>query len=311
MTSNVTPIPTRTPAARRIDASRAAILALSLCATLAACDRSATQTAAAPPAATVDTPAVAPAADASAEWMPGVDTTVPPPAAAAVLAAAYGAKADAALPDGRQAAFWRGYAYRAGGQERYTAFVDTVAPSENGMPQPEQQAELAQITYTLRDGAWQPGAPQTDVGRFGGMGRAPEADPGRVELTYTVAPDKALLALPSATVATGGVRVRAYEVFLYAGADGAWRHVGTVQSGVDYSASCRQGPSTPDTECVRNNGSLRFDAPAAGGGMPAITVNFTGSTRGDDGAIRPAGPADSRTYRYDAATATYADSAGQ
>lgn len=314
MTSNVTPISTLAPAARRIDAWRAAALALSLCATLAACDRSAAPTMAAPPAATADAtadaPAPAPAADASIAWMPGVDTTVPPPAAEAVLAAAYGAKADAALPDGRQAAFWRGYAYRVGGQARYTAFVDTVAPSENGMPQPEQQAELAQITYTLRDGAWQAGTPQGGIGRFGGMGRAPDVDAGRVELTYTVAPDKALLALPSATVATGGARVRAYEVFLYAGTDGAWRHVGTVQSGVDYSASCRQGPSTPDTECVRNSGSLRFDAPAAGA-MPDIIVNFTGSTRGEDGAIRPAGPADTRTYRYDAATATYADSASQ
>lgn len=307
MTPRTTPIPTSFPAARRIDASRAAILALSLCATLVACDRSAAPPTAASPAATVDAPAAAPVADASVAWMPGVDTTVPPPAAEAVLAAAYGAKADAALPDGRQAAFWRGYAYRAGGQARYTAFVDTVAPGENGMPQPEDQAELAQITYTLRDGAWQAGTPQTGIGRFGGMGRAPEADAGRVELTYPVAPDKALLALPSAMVATGGVRVRAYELFLYAGADGAWRHVGTVQSGVDYSASCRQGASTPDTECVRNSGSLRFDAPAAGA-MPDITVNFTGSTRGDDGAIRPAGSADTRTYRYDAATETYADS---
>jgi hypothetical protein len=300
MTANATPL------SCRIHALRVTALALSLCATLAACDRSAAPTATAP---TGTAPAAAPAAAEPAELIGAAETSVPVPAEAAVLAA-FGAKAGTAMAEaaGRDVGFWRGYAYRVAGQDRYTAFVDAAAPGENGMPQPEQQAGIAQLTYTLRDGVWQPAAPQADVGRFGGMGRAPEADTGRVELTYTVAPDKALLALPSATVATGGVRVRGYEIFLYADTDGAWRHLGTVQSGVDYSASCRQGPSTPDTECVRNNGSLRFEAPA-GGGMPDIVVNFTGSTRGDDGAIRAAGPDDARTYRYDAATAAYVDSA--
>lgn len=302
MTSNATPL-----SSCRIDALRATALALSLCATLAACDRSPAPTAVASPAPGA-APAAASAAAGPAELIGAAETSVPVPTEAAVLADAYGIKAGTTLADGRDVGFWRGYAYRVAGQDRYTAFVDAVAPAENGMPQPDQQADIAQVTYTLRDGVWQPAAPQTGVGRFGGMGRAPEADTGRVELTYTVAPDKALLALPSATVATGGVRVRGYEVFLYAAADGAWRHLGTVQSGVDYSASCRQGPSTPDTECVRNNGSLRFEAPAAGG-MPDIIVNFTGSTRGDDGAIRTAGPDDTRTYRYDAATAAYVDSA--
>lgn len=304
MTSNATSLSCRID-----DALRVTALALSLCATLAACDRSP-----APPATASPTPGAAPAAAPAvaepAELIGPAQTAVPVPSEEAVLAAVYGtgAKAGTALADGRDVGFWRGYAYRVAGEDRYTAFVDAVAPGANGMPQPDQQVEIAQVTYTLRDGAWQPAAPQTGVGRFGGMGRAPEADTGRVELTYTVAPDEALLALPSTTVATGGVRVRGHEVFLYAAADGAWRHLGTVQSGVDYSASCRQGPSTPDTECVRNNGSLRFEAPAAGG-MPDIVVNFTGSTRGDDGAIRAAGPDDARTYRYDAAIAAYVDSA--
>jgi hypothetical protein len=302
MTSNATPL------SCRIDALRATALALSLCATLAACDRSPASTATAPTASTAAAPAATPAASVVPAELIGVaETAVPVPTEEAVLAA-YGAKAGTTLADGRDVGFWRGYAYRVAGRDRYTAFVDAAAAGESGMPQPEQQADIAQVTFTLRDGVWQPATPQTGVGRFGGMGRAPEADAGRIELTYTVAPDKALLVLPSATVATGGVRVRGHEVFLYAAADGAWRHLGTVQSGVDYSASCRQGPSTPDTECVRNNGSLRFEAPAAGG-MPDIIVSFTGSTRGDDGAIRAAGPADTRTYRYDAATSTYIDGA--
>jgi hypothetical protein len=297
----------RAVAARSADALRAAAFALSLCCALAACDRA---SAPEPPVATpAPTPVVAPPAATPAELMAVPETSVPVPAAGSVLALVYGASAGAdegILSDGRKIGFWRGYAYRTAGQDRYTAFVHAVALASGDMPQPAQQAELAQITYTLRDGAWQPGAPQTGVGRFGGMGRAPNVDADRVELTYTVAPDKALLALPSAMTATGGVRVRAYELLLFTAADGAWRHVGSVRTGVDHSAGCREGAATPEAACVRNSGSLRFDTPDTGA-MPEIAVNFSGSTRGDDGAVRPAGPADSRTYRYDEAAASYVD----
>ena len=41
--------------------------------------------------------------------------------------------------------FWHGYAYRSGGEERYTAFVHAAAPNANGIAPPGQQVELAQL----------------------------------------------------------------------------------------------------------------------------------------------------------------------
>ena len=295
-------------------ATQAAALAFVLSLALIACKPAAETPAAAAPAADATTPAAASkptaAPSAGAELLAPAEAQTPVPADSAALAAAFGqaddGRAERLLPDGRQVAFWHGYAYRSGEQERYTAFVHAVAPAEGGLAPPGQQVDLAQITYTLRDGAWQAAAPQTDVGRFGGAGRAPDSDDGRIALTYTVSPEEALLALPGSMVATGGARVDAYELFLYAPGNGQWRHAGTVRAGVDYSASCDAGPATPDDRCVRNTGGLRFEASAAGA-KPDIVVTFTGSVRGDDGAIRAAGPADAVTYRYDAASGAYTE----
>ncbi|MFZ5635519.1 MAG: hypothetical protein ACOY82_02920 [Pseudomonadota bacterium] len=289
---------------------RVAALTLALSLPLAACDRApapAPEGDAVPQAAR---PAASSAPAAVAELLMPAQTQTSPPADSAALAAAFGQPDDGSvertLPDARQAGFWHGYAYRTGEEERYTAFVHAVAPAEGGLASPGQQVDLVQITYVLRDGAWQPAAPQTDVGRFGGAGRAPTFDEARIPLAYTVSADEALLALPSSMVATGGARVDAYEIFLYAPGTGAWRHAGVVRAGVDQSAGCDAGSETPDTRCVRNTGGLRFSSSAAGN-RPDIQVTFSGSVRGEDGAIRAAGPADAVTYRYDTDTGIYTE----
>jgi hypothetical protein len=291
-----------------------AILALVLSLALIACKPAQQAPAATAPAAGTATPAASskPTATSTAvaDILAPAQTETPVPADSAALAAAFGqaddGHAERALPDGRQAGFWRGHAYRSGNEERYTAFVHAVAPTEGGLAPPGQQVALAQITYTLRDGAWQAAVPQADVGRFGGAGRAPDVDDSRIALTYTISPDETLLALPGSMVATGGAQVDAYELFLYASDSGRWRHVGTVRAGVDHSASCDAGPATPVERCVRNTGGLRFEASAAGA-KPDIVVTFSGSVRGDDGTIRAAGSADTTTYRYDAASGVYAE----
>lgn len=299
-------------------AVRAAALALSLTLALAACDRSAGPSGAAVEgtvaAGGASSPSAQPLSTASAGALLAAATAeAAAPDTGTVLSAVYGGNdpgaTEYALTDGRYVGFWHGYAYRSGDDERYTAFVHAAAPSGNGIAAPGQQVELAQLTYTLRDGAWEAGKPQTGVGRFGGLGQPPQFDADRLVLTYTVSPQRALVALPSAVSATGGVQIQAYEMFLLDNR-GEWRHTGTIQSGADYSASCKDGPATPDTKCVRNVGRLRFDQ-AADGAMPVITMNFSGSTRSDDGAIRALGAADAKTYRYDDATASYGESLKQ
>lgn len=299
-------------------AARIAVLTLSLTLALAACDRSAGQSGAEGETAAAAVVAPSPSAplpstaSAGALLAPATAEAAPPENGAA-LSAVYGGNdagaTEYALADGRYVGFWHGYAYRSGDDERYTAFVHAAAPSGNGIAAPGQQVELAQLTYTLRDGAWEAGKPQTGVGRFGGLGQPPQFDADRLTLTYPVSPQRALLALPSVVAATGGVQIQAYEVFLLDGR-GDWRHAGTLPSGADYSASCKNGPSTPDTECERNVGRLRFDATAEGA-MPVVTINFSGSVRDDSGAIRASGPDDAKTYRYDEATASYGESAAQ
>ena len=300
---------------RRFGRSRVPLAAaLALCACLLACERTAPSATAAPepPAASAPAPATQPASAPAAGGDPlvPVEPAVAVPDGAQVLAAAFGLPADGpaerALPDGRQAGFWSGYAYRSRGEDRYTAFVHAVAPAEGGLAPPGQQVDLAQVTYVLRDGAWRSGPAQTDVGRFGATGRAPEFDATRIALTYTVSADEVLLALPSAMSAPGGARVEAYEVFRYAASDGTWHHAGTVRAGVDQSAGCPAGGATPATACVRNRGGLRF-LPASAGAFPEIRVSFSGSVRGDDGAIREAGAADDVTYRYDPGIGGYAE----
>lgn len=295
------------------DMTRTVVLTLSLTLALTACDRAAEQ-----PQSAIETTAVTVAepspAKSSADALLTIATAdVAAPKNSASLSAVYGGNdkntVEYALPDGRYVGFWHGYAYRSGNEERYTAFVYAAAQNDNGIAPPGQQVELAQLTYILRDGAWQPGKPQTGVGRFGGLGQPPQFDANRLVLTYTVSPQRALVALPSAVSATGGVRIQAYEMFLLDDR-GEWRHTGIIQSGADYSASCKDGSATPDTKCVRNVGRLRFDQ-AADGAMPVITMNFSGSTRGDDGAIRALGAADAKTYRYDDATASYGESLKQ
>ncbi len=305
MRANEIPTQSGGVARARLDALRIVALALPLGLALAACDRTAATPAstAEPVAATAVDPVAAPA---SAKALLGAATAdAPPPTGSAALGAVYGGNdknaAEYALPDGRYVGFWQGYAYRSGDEERYTVFVHAAPPAANGIAPPGQQVELAQITYTLRDGAWQPAKPQVDVGRFGGLGQPPQFDADRLVLTYEVSPKRALLAMPSAVAATGGVQIKAYELFSLDD-HGEWHHAGTVQAGADYSASCKDGPATPDTACVRNSGGLRFD-PSANGVMPIITVSFSGSVRGEDGAIRPSSSEDARTYRYNDAAA--------
>lgn len=293
----------------RVDAVRIVALSLSLTLAVAACDLSAEQPLAGVENAVSAPVAPSPSVSSAGALLAAATADAAAPANSAVLSAVYGGNDQGAneyaLSDGRYVGFWHGYAYRSGGEERYTAFVHAAAPNANGIAPPGQQVELAQLTYTLRDGAWQSGKAQTDVGRFGGSGRPPQFDADRLALTYTVSPQRALLALPSDVAATGGARIEAYEMFLLDDRS-HWRHAGTLQSGADYSASCKDGPATPDTECVRNVGRLRFDQ-AAGGAMPVVTIDFSGSIRSDDGAIRALGKDDAKTYRYDDATASYGE----
>ncbi len=215
-----------------------------------------------------------------------------------------GRLSDSRLADGREAAFWYGYRYRSGGLDRYTAFASAAKPNESGFPAPDEQVALARITYTLNNnGAWRADAAQTDVGAFGALGRAPDVDAARAPVAFDISADRALLAVPTVFFATGAT-ISGYALFAFDAGAGRWRYLGDAKTGEDLSANCADGPSTPDTDCVRNTGSLRLDATAVGT-MPAIVVTRTGSTRGDDGAIRPLTERDAIVYRYDDAVARY------
>jgi hypothetical protein len=299
---------------RTFPSFRLCLATLALSSSLAACERAPDpQPAAAGDAAAPTAPAQATSTAVVTELLLPAGASTSPPADSAALATAFAQPDDGsverALPDGRQVGFWHGYAYRSGEQERYTAFVYASAATDGPAP-PGQQVDLAQITYTLRDGVWQANAPQSAVGRFGAAGRAPSFDRQRIALTYTVSADEALLALPASMAATGGAQVATYELFRHAPGSGEWRHVGSIRAGIDHSAACDAGAATPADRCVRNTGGLRFLQDSAGA-RPAIVVTFSGSVRADDGTVRDAGPQDAKTYRYDEASGAYAESPRQ
>jgi hypothetical protein len=285
--------------------TRFVIVCLALIVALSACKRPE------PAAVPVETAAsAAPEPSAAQPLLGAAIAQVAAPAAAAVLSAIYGEATNTGdaktLADGRQAAFWYGYRYRSGGQERYTAFAFTAKPDESGFPAPDERVALARITYTLDNGAWRADAAQTDVGEFGGLGRAPEIDTERAPLLHEVSAARALLGVPTTFFATGAT-IAGYELFAFDAEDGRWRSVGDVKTGEDHSASCTDGPSTLDTACVRNTGILRFQANATGA-MPVIVVSRSGSARGDDGVIRALSADDTTAYRYDPTTARYVES---
>jgi hypothetical protein len=229
-----------------------------------------------------------------------------PPLPAAVLTAIYGEAADSdskTLADGREAGFWYGYRYRSGGQERYTAFAFAATPNDSGFPAPDERVALARITYTFDNGTWRADAAQTDVGEFGALGRAPEPDATREAVAHEVSAERAVLAVPATFFATAAM-VASYQLFAFETKDGRWRFLGSVKTGEDHSANCADGPSTPDTACVRNVGTLGFEA-GKDGAMPTIVVARNGSTRDGDGAIRALTSADAATYRYNAASGRY------
>jgi hypothetical protein len=278
-----------------------ACLALSFA--LTACKR---DSPAAPPANASATPAPATTVPAVQPLLSAPAAQSDPPAPATVLTAIYGENADGGsktLADGREAGFWYGYRYRSDGQERYTAFAFAAPSNDSGFPAPDERVALARITYTLDNGAWHADAVQTDVGEFGALGRAPEPDASREVVTHEVSAERALLAVPTTFFATGAT-IAGYELFAFETKDGRWRFLGSVKTGEDHSANCADGPSAPDTACVRNAGALRFEA-GQDGAMPAIVVARSGSTRGEDGSIRALTSADASTYRHDAASGRY------
>ncbi len=290
-------------AARRRNAIAWLLLSAAL-AGLVACERAPADG----PADATTPAATLPAAATPASPVLGASTAqTAVPSAAAVLAAIYGDEGGSSdsqtLADGREAAFWYGYRYRSGGRDRYTAFAAAAKPNESGFPAPDEQVALARISYSLDNGAWRADAAQTDVGEFGALGRAPEVDAARAPLAFDTAADRALLGVPTAFFATGAT-ISGYALFAFEAKDGRWRYLGDVKTSEDHSANCADGPSTPNTACVRNTGTLRLDA-TADGAMPAIVVTRTGSARGDDGAIRALTERDAIVYRYDEAAARY------
>jgi hypothetical protein len=230
------------------------------------------------------------------------------PENSAALAAIYGEKGDGSdaysLSDGRSIGSWYAYAYRVEDVGYYTVFAHAAKPSETGMPTPGQTVALSQVTYQMAGDVWKAVSSQDSIGDFGGSGRAPNVDTARKPETYTVDPTTAVLAIPSTMLATGGVSVFGYELMMFSKADRHWRYLGKVDAGADYSLSCKDGPATPDSECVRNRGTIRF-VRSPMGGLPAIVVELTGTTRDQDGKIRALHSGDALNYRYDDQSSAY------
>lgn len=251
--------------------------------------------------------------DTATAGVPDAALAVPPPDADAVLDAIFGTEGPGAagsvddgraLPDGRLAAFWRGQTFALDGAGWHVGFATTVESSD--YPAPDDAVGIAQATWRFADGAWQPVSTADPIGRFGGRGRAPDADGAQDARVFDAGGGRVLLAMPTAVAANAGIVVHAYELFAGDGDPLAWRHVGRLPAGSDNRAGCSDAPGGP-VPCASAAGTLEFIAAPASSPAPWPTLRLAlqGTVVEGPGQVRETTADDVVELRFDAVSGQY------
>lgn len=207
------------------------------------------------------------------------------------------------LANGATVNFWHGVTFNVQGQTYYTGFAwispAVPGPQQDDYPDPARQAVLAQATFVLGEDAqapWRWEGSELAIGQFGSHGRGNAVDAHGQAQTLPLHNGDLLLAVPSLQDLPGETG-RALEILHFRAAlptaveDRRWRHLGTLQTGSDNTASC--GQANPRIACRTVHGVVRFiDEP--GQRFPVISVAYPDT--GVEAAVE---------YRYDAGSRTY------
>lgn len=211
------------------------------------------------------------------------------------------------LPDGRFASVWLGQSFALEGKPYFVGLTTTSSSKE---PSAVDELDVGAASYA--GDSKTPLATNQQVGKTyagGAGGNAPEPDSDRKTVAAAPTATRAVFARPTLYSAQMGTLIQAYEIFAFDAASGAVTYAGSINSGSDNGAGC--GGETK-ISCITNSGQLELlpANPMSWGEWPVIRVTMTGDILGDDGAVRPAGPNDILTYKFDTASGQYAEVKG-
>ena len=243
------------------------------------------------------------------------DAQLDTPSAGEVIAAITNEKGDGSgsyeVTNGSWAHFWYGQTYKIDGVFYYTAFIYQTPefygkPEEQGEPVPATQAKIAQATFkksaTGAEKPWDFVGAEPYIGSFGSYEKGDDVDESRQVITYQADFERYFLAIPTQSLAAGGVVVSSYEIF-WRSREGQWKYAGYIISGEDNSAGCAESKDSGVPPCVQNTGKLVFVAKS--GTMPDIQVKMTGATIDGSGKAKTLEEQDSNIYYYNQQSGHY------
>jgi hypothetical protein len=214
------------------------------------------------------------------------------------------------VANGSWAHFWYGQSYKINGVFYYTAFIYQTPdfygkPEEREEPAPGAQATIAQATFKRAAlGAQRPwdfvGA-EPYIGKFGSYEKGDDVDETRQVIAFGANSENYFWAVPTQSLAGGGVAVSAYEIF-QRNQEGRWKYAGYIFSGEDNSAGCADSADSGLPVCIVSIGQLTFVSKS---GMPEIQVKMSGTTVDAPGKVRILGEQDTHIYRYEQKSGHY------
>lgn len=250
-------------------------------------------------------------------------SSVSPPTAGNVLHTIYGVDGTSAVSyavdDDSTVAYWYGHAFDFEGKHYFTGFAyktpEKVTDEEKAaLPDPEGTVAISQATFLLdRSMGTKPWALQEAdgyVGEFGSDEKPLAVDDKRKPQSVETRDGRLLLAIPTSDFAAG-VTTTGFALFVFDPGevvkirDKHWAYVGHIVTGTDNELACDEGNVMP---CASSRGTLTFQPPADGTGLPTLQVAVTGTTIASPGKTRTLGAADTMTYAYDGRTNSYGQS---
>ena len=214
------------------------------------------------------------------------------------------------VSNGSWAHFWYGQTYKIDGVFYYTAFIYQTPdfngkPEERGEPAPATQASIAQATFKKSDSnaekPWDFVGSEPDIGTFGSYEKGDDVDESRQVITFQTGSERYFWAIPTQSLAGGGVAISSYEIF-WRNKEGRWKHAGYIVSGEDNSAGCAESKNSGLPPCFINTGELVFSAKSE---MPDIQVKMLKTTTDSLGEAEKSEKQDISIYSYDPKSGHY------
>lgn len=239
------------------------------------------------------------------------------PGPAEVIEAIYHRKGDGSsgyeVDGGCWVQYWYGHEFALDGQQYFTGFVYKTAgqscdPGGDEIFGLGDNVEIAEATWKLDAGArgdvWSLVGSENDLGEFGANGKADAIDEYRKAVVHPVSTGL-IFAIPTTSLAAGGVEVRSFELFLLEKQSMHWSYIGYIVVGTANDAGCASDADMRGlTPCSASVGTLEFKD-GDSGYMPIIRVHMSGATISDSVQTHSVDDKDYVDYGFDQAMKEY------